>query len=179
MTGPSTYQTPSEPRTLADIRFWCAVWSIYPVPYLFRYSYPQVTAFGYADEQGLRMNPLRLARRFAAVGVLVSILFFSFWGLDYKFNFFHSPTANYVSARNYKPPASRALVQSLNFVFCPPLVMMVVGMDLGASANLLLALVVVVMNGAWYFTLGLLFGLLWDKFSQRSRQNQDKLHLHR
>jgi len=55
--------------------------------------------------------------------------------------------------------------------------MMVVGMDLGASANLLLAIVVVAMNGAWYFILGLLFGLLRDRFSQRSRQNQGKLHL--
>jgi hypothetical protein len=116
------------------------------------------------------MNPLRLARRFAAVGVLVSILFFSFWALDYKFNFFHSPTANYVSARNYKPPASRALVQRLNFIVCPPLVMMMVGMDLGTSANLLLATVVVVMNGAWYFILGLLFGLLREKFSQLTRK---------
>ena len=123
------------------------------------------------------MNPLRLARRFAVVGVLVSILFFSFWALDYKFNFFPSRTGNYVSARHYEPPASRALVQRLNFIVCPPLVMMVVGMDLGASANLVLAIVVVAMNGAWYFILGLLFGLLRDRFSQRSRQNQGKLHL--
>ncbi len=123
------------------------------------------------------MNPLRLARWFAAVGVLVSILFFSFWALDYKFNFFPSPTGNYVSARHYEPPASRALVQRLNFIVCPPLVMMVVGMDLGISANLLLAIVVVVMNGAWYFVLGLLFGVLREKLSQRSRQNQGKLHL--
>ncbi len=55
--------------------------------------------------------------------------------------------------------------------------MMVVGMDLGISANLLLAIVVVVMNGAWYFVLGLLFGVLREKLSQRSRQNQGKLHL--
>jgi hypothetical protein len=54
---------------------------------------------------------------------------------------------------------------------------MVVGMDLGASANLLLATVVVIMNGVLYFILGLLVGLLWDKFSQRSRQNQGKRHL--
>ena len=135
-----------------------------------------VTAFGYPDEQGLRMNPLRLARRFAAVGVLVSILFFSFWILDYKFNFFPSPTGNYVSARNYNPPASRALVQRLNFIICPTLVIMVVGMDLGVSANLLLATIVVVTNGALYFILGLLVGLLWDKFSQRSRQNPGKIH---
>ena len=123
------------------------------------------------------MNPLRLARRFAVVGVLVSILFFSFWALDYKFDFFHLPKANHVSSRNYDPPASRFLVQRLNFIVCPPLVMMVVGMDLGASANLLLAIVVVAMNGAWYFILGLLFGLLRDRFSQRSRQNQGKLDL--
>jgi len=54
---------------------------------------------------------------------------------------------------------------------------MVVGMDLGASANLLLATVVVIMNGALYFILGLLVGLLWDKYFQRSRQNQGKLCL--
>jgi hypothetical protein len=123
------------------------------------------------------MNPLRLARRFAAVGVLVSILFFLFWALAYKFNFFRLPTANYVSAHNYKPPASRAVVQRLNFIVCPPLVMMMVGMDLGTSANLLLATVVVVMNGAWYFILGLLFGLLREKSSQLTRKNQAKLHL--
>jgi hypothetical protein len=123
------------------------------------------------------MTRLRLARRFAAVGVFVSILFFSFWALDYKFNFFPSPTGNYVSSRHYEPPASRALVQRLNFILCPPLVIMVVGMDVGASANLLLATVVVIMNGALYFILGLLVGLLWDKYFQRSRQNQGKLHL--
>ena len=123
------------------------------------------------------MNSLRLERRFAAVGVFVSILFFLFWALDYKFNFFPSPTGNYVSSRHYEPPTSRALVQRLNFIVCPPLVVMVVGMDLGVSANLLLAIVVVVMNGAWYFILGLLFGLLREKLSQRSRQNQGKLHL--
>ena len=123
------------------------------------------------------MKPLRVARRFAVVGLLVSILFFSFWALDYKFNFFHLPTADNVPTRNYTQPASRVLVQKLNFIVCPPLVIMVVGMDLGASANLLLATVVVVVNGALYFILGLLVGLLWDKFSQRSRQNQGKLHL--
>jgi hypothetical protein len=53
---------------------------------------------------------------------------------------------------------------------------MIVGMD-GASANLLLATVVVIMNGALYFILGLLVGLLWDKYCQRSGQNQGKLHL--
>jgi hypothetical protein len=123
------------------------------------------------------MTRLRLARRFAVVGLLVSILFFSFWALDYKFDFFHLPKANHVSSRNYDPPASRSLVQRLNFILCPPLVIMVVGMDLGASANLLLATVVVIMNGVLYFILGLLVGLLWDKFSQRSRQNQGKRHL--
>jgi hypothetical protein len=123
------------------------------------------------------MTRLRLARRFAVVGSFVSILFFSFWALDYKFDFFQLPTANNVSGRNYGPPASRSLVQRLNFILCPPLAIMVVGMDLGASANLLLATIVVIMNGALYFILGLLIGLLWDKFSQRSRQNQGKLHL--
>jgi len=54
---------------------------------------------------------------------------------------------------------------------------MVVGRDLGASGNLLLATFVVVMNGAWYFILGLLLGLLRQKFSQHSHQNQGKLHL--
>jgi len=66
--------------------------------------------------------------------------------------------------------------KELNFILCPPLLIMVVGMD-GASVNLLLATVVVIMNGALYFILGLLVGLLWDKYFQRSRQNQGKLHL--
>lgn len=120
------------------------------------------------------MTRLRLAGRFAIVGLLVSILFSSFWALDYKFNFFNLPPANNVSGRNYGPPASRALVERLNFIVCPPLVVMVAGMDLGASANFLLATVVVIMNGTLYFILGLFAGLLWDKFSQHSRQNQDK-----
>jgi hypothetical protein len=101
------------------------------------------------------MNPLRLGRRFAIVGLVVSILFFSFWKLDYKFNFFHLPTAGNEPRGNYSQPVSRARVQRLNFIVCPPLAIMVFGMDLGASANLLLAAVVVLMNGALYFILGL------------------------
>ena len=78
---------------------------------------------------------------------------------------------------NYNQPASRALIQRLNFIVCPPLVVMVFGMDLGATANLFLAGVVAIMNGVLYFILGLLVGLLWDKFFQRSHQNQGKVHL--
>jgi hypothetical protein len=80
-----------------------------------------------------------------------------------------------MSAHNYKPAASRAVVQRLNFIVCPPLVMMMVGMDLGTSANLFLATVVVVINGAWYFILGLLFGLLREKFSRAKKPSQPSL----
>jgi hypothetical protein len=123
------------------------------------------------------MKPVRVARRFALVGILVSILFFSFWALDYKFNFFHLPTADVVSTGTYKLPASRALVQRLNFIVCPPLVIMVVGMDMGTSANFFLAAVVAVLNGALYFILGLLVGLIWDKFSQHSHKSQANFNL--
>ena len=114
------------------------------------------------------MNPLRMARRFAIVGLLVSILFFSFWALEYKFNFFHLPTAENPPLGNYRQPASRMLVQKLNSIVCPPLVIMVFGMDMGLSANLFLATVVVVMNGALYFILGLIVGSLWKKVARPS-----------
>ena len=42
---------------------------------------------------------------------------------------------------------------------------MIFGMDMGAPASFFLATIVVLMNGALYFTLGLLVGLLWDKFT--------------
>lgn len=125
----------------------------------------------------LDVPPLQEPDGLPLLGYLFRFYFFSFWALDYKFNFFHLPTADNVPTRSYTQPASRVLVQRLNFIVCPPLVIMAVGMDLGASANLLLATVVVVVNGALYFILGLLVGLLWDKFSQRSRQNQGKFHL--
>jgi hypothetical protein len=111
------------------------------------------------------MRPIRLARRFALIGLLVSILFFSFWALEPKVNFFHLPTADEVSTSTYKLSSSRALVQRLNLIVCPPLAIMIFGMDMGAPANFFLATIVVLMNGALYFTLGLLVGLLWDKFT--------------
>src|SRR5579864_6518277 len=109
------------------------------------------------------MNTVKLARRFALVGFLVSISFFFFWYLDDKFNFFHLPTSETVPLGNYGEPYLRALLEKLNFIGCPPLVITFFGMDLGLSANLVLDAIVVVLNTALYFVLGLLCGTVWNR----------------
>ena len=92
------------------------------------------------------MNKGKLARRFALVGFLISILFCLFWNLDDKFNFFHLPTVD-SGPPNYTQPASRALLEKLNFVLCPPYVVTsFAGMDLGWTANLILWAISLVLN---------------------------------
>lgn len=109
------------------------------------------------------MNTVKLARRFALVGFLVSISFFFFWYLDDKFNFFHLPTVETPPPGNYSEPYLRALLENLNFIVCPPLVITFFGMDLGLSANLVLDAIVVVLNTALYFVLGVLCGMVWSR----------------
>ena len=109
-----------------------------------------------------------IARRFAVAGFLISILFFLFWAFVYKFNFFHLPTFDNPPAGNYHQPASRALLERINSVLCPPMVVMVIGMDLGNAANAFLATIVVVLNTVLYFTVGLLVGSLWNKLKSSS-----------
>jgi hypothetical protein len=111
------------------------------------------------------LNELKLARRFALAGFLISILFFLFWRLEDKFNFFHLPTVENAPPGNYTEPASRALLEKLNFVLCPPLVITVFGMDLGATSNLVLWTVSLVLNTALYFIVGLMVGLLRNKLT--------------
>jgi hypothetical protein len=108
------------------------------------------------------MNTVKLARRFAFVGFLVSISFFFFWYLDDKFNFFHLPTVENPPPGNYSEPYLRALLEKLNFIVCPPLFITFFGMDLGLSVNLVLEVIVVVLNTALYFVLGLLCGTVWN-----------------
>ena len=110
------------------------------------------------------MNEVRTARRFAFAGFLITILFLVFWNLDDKFNFFHLPTVQTAPPGNYTQPASRALLQKLNFVFCPPLVVTsFVGMDLGATANLVLWGISLVLNTGLYFIVGLMVAALWNE----------------
>jgi len=109
------------------------------------------------------MNTVKLARRFALVGFLVSISFFFFWYLDDKFNFFHLPTVETPPPGNYGEPYLRALLEKLNFVVCPPLLITFLGMDSGSSVNLVLDAIVVVLNTALYFVLGLLCGTVWNR----------------
>jgi len=109
------------------------------------------------------MNTVKLARCFALVGFLVSISFFFFWYLDDKFNLFHLPTVETLPPGNYSEPYLRALLERLNFIVCPPLLIRFFGMDLGLSVNLILDAIVVVLNTALYFVLGLLCGTVWSR----------------
>ena len=65
------------------------------------------------------MTAIRLARRCALAGFAIPMLFFLFWVMDGKFNFFHLPTADFAYLHSYSQPASRAILAELNFVFCP------------------------------------------------------------
>jgi hypothetical protein len=111
------------------------------------------------------MNEIKVARRFALAGFLISILFYLFWTLDNKFNFFHLPTVGTVPPGNYNQPASRALLEKLNFILCPPyLATSFVGMDMGWTANLILWAISLVLNAALYFLVGWIIGSLWNEF---------------
>jgi hypothetical protein len=119
------------------------------------------------------LKELKLARRFALAGFLISILFFLFWLLDDKFNFFHLPTVESAPPGNYSQPASRALLEKLNFVLCPPYVATsFVGMDLGWTANFILWAVSLALNTALYFIVGWIVGSLSNKLVRlKNRSN--------
>jgi hypothetical protein len=108
------------------------------------------------------MNKTKLARTFALAGFLISALFFLFWNLDSKFNFFHLPAQAGGLAGGSSQHALRAFLVKLNFVLCPPLVVTVLGMDLGTTANFLLWGLSLVLNTVLYFVLGLIVGSLWN-----------------
>jgi len=113
------------------------------------------------------MNEIKLARRFALAGFLISILFYLFWNLDDKFNFFHLPTVKTVPPGNYSEPASRALLEKLNFILFPPYVATsFVGMDLGWAANLVLWAISLMLNTALYFLVGWIVGSLWNELTR-------------
>ena len=116
------------------------------------------------------LNKLKLARRFALVGFLISTLFLAFWLLEGKFNFFHLPTADNPPPGNYTQPAVRAFLVKLNFVLCPPLVVTVFGMDMGATANLFLWAISLVLNTGLYFIVGLIVAALWNELKYRRKK---------
>jgi hypothetical protein len=116
------------------------------------------------------MNQIKVARRFAFVGFLMSTLFFVFWLLEGKFNFFHLPTADNPPPGNYTQPAVRAFLEKLNFIFCPPLMVMVFGMDMGAAANLILWAISLVLNVLLYFIVGLIIAALWNHVTRFRNQ---------
>ncbi|HXN18827.1 MAG TPA: hypothetical protein VN875_10880 [Candidatus Binatus sp.] len=110
------------------------------------------------------MNKIRLARRFALAGFLISVAFYLFWRVEDKFNFFHLPTADTEPPGNYTQPTSRALLVKLNFPLCPPLlVTSFAGMDLSAAANKRLWVISLVLNTILYFLVGLIVGSLRHK----------------
>jgi len=109
------------------------------------------------------MNEIKVARRFALAGFLISILFYLFWNLDEKFNFLHLPTFETVPP-NYSQPALRALLEKLNFILCPPYIATsFAGMDLGWTANLILWAISLVLNTGLYFIVGLIVAALWNE----------------
>jgi hypothetical protein len=120
-----------------------------------------------ATKRQQQMNEIKLARRFALAGFLISILFYLFWTLEDKFNFFHVPTLETLPPGNYNPPAARALLEKLNFILCPPyLATSFVGMDMGRTANLILWAISLVLNAALYFLFGWIVGSLWNEFTR-------------
>jgi hypothetical protein len=92
-----------------------------------------------------------------------------FWNLDSKFNFFRLPAQGGGLAGGSSQHALRAFLVKLNFVLCPPLVITVVGMDLGTTANFLLWGLSLALNTVLYFVLGLILRTLWNGLA-RSRK---------
>lgn len=120
----------------------------------------------YLSWQGCRMKKVRVAQRFALAGFLISTLFFLFWELDDRFNFFHLPTME-TAPPSYTEPVLRSLLVKLNFVFCPPFVLTsFAGMDLGARANLILWFISLVLNTVLYFIVGLAVAAGWNELAR-------------
>jgi hypothetical protein len=117
------------------------------------------------------LNELKLARRFALVGFLISSVFFVFWNLDETFNFFHLPTADTSTPANYTQPVARALLEKLNFVLCPPVIATsFAGMDVGPRANLILWAISLVLNTGLYFIVGLIVAALWNELEHHRQR---------
>jgi hypothetical protein len=114
------------------------------------------------------IKPVKMAMRFALVGCLISILFFSFWLLDEHFNFFNLPTEEQARAMgSFSQPALLAFLERANFILCPPyIITSFAGMDLGKSANFILWGISCALNTALYFVLGLAFAAVWNRWFQ-------------
>jgi hypothetical protein len=120
------------------------------------------------------VNVITVARRFALVGFFLPILFISFLLLEVHFNVFHLPTISQAGAMDsYTEPRVRALLVALNFILCPPYFLISFDrVDLGESANLILWLISLMLNVALYFALGLAFGALWNRETQRKLRTE-------
>lgn len=100
---------------------------------------------------------LKLPRRLAIAGILVGMGLMVFWECDYKYNFFHLPTAEEASRlqSSYTAPPAYRFLEKATFVLCPGVFLGFVTMDMGEVANLIMWLVTTVINGAVYYCVGL------------------------
>jgi hypothetical protein len=119
------------------------------------------------------VSPVKVARRFALGGFSISIIFLVFWFLEGHYNFFRLPSVEQATAmnHNYEQPKLRAAIERANFVLCPALVIMIVGMDFGTStsgiiANAILWGISLVLNTGLYFLVGLALGACWSRLVQ-------------
>lgn len=123
----------------------------------------------------MRLELTKWGRKFAFAGFLISVLFLFFWILDDKFNFFHLPTSEEAirAPYNYSQSVSRAVLQKLTVLLCPPVIVTsFVGMDLGKTANLILGGIAVASNTVLYFAVGMLFGSLWNGVKRSKSASQ-------
>ena len=108
----------------------------------------------------------RLPRRLAIAGIAIGLFLFAFWEFDYKYNFFHLPTAQEASRMqaNYTAPPAYRFLERVTFVLCPGIVLGFFTMDMGETANVVMWLIVAVINLGVYYCLGLFLQALCKKW---------------
>lgn len=109
----------------------------------------------------------KLPRRFAVAGIAIGIGPLTFWVCADKYNLFHLPTSEQVSKTHasYKAPPIFWVLREATMWLCPGLVLGILTMDMGASANLIMWFIAIIVNGAIYYCLGLAVRTVTSKCS--------------
>jgi hypothetical protein len=111
----------------------------------------------------------KLPKRFGFAGVAIGLGFMVFWHLQYKYNLFHFPTDQELTAmhRDYSPPALYTFIEHMAFTFVPGIWLGFFAMDLGDMAGIIAWIVASLINFPIYYCLGLIVSAIWRKIEAR------------
>ncbi len=108
----------------------------------------------------------KLARRFAAAGVVVGIVFLAMYSFDYKYNPFHMPTSSQTDTLPgpYSAPPLYSFLEKVMFVLVPGLWLQVLTIDTGDRVAWVMWFFAVLLNAPIYYFLGLASSAVWKRF---------------